>query len=62
MVDLLQISMTNALKQYHHYNNTWPDVIIVYRDGVGDSQLPVDRALNALMPKTISLNKSLLLK
>ena len=54
--------MTNALKQYHHYNNTWPDVIIVYRDGVGDSQLPVDRALNALMPKTISLNKSLLLK
>ena len=48
MVDLLQISMTNALKQYHHYNNTWPDVIIVYRDGVGDSQLPVRQSFECI--------------
>ena len=28
-----------ALKKYHSINNTFPDRIVVYRDGVGDGQV-----------------------
>ncbi|XP_072164062.1 piwi-like protein 1 isoform X2 [Diadema setosum] len=31
--------MTNALKRYHTLNSFLPDRVIVFRDGVGDSQL-----------------------
>ena len=29
-----------ALKKYHDVNKTLPDRIVIYRDGVGDGQLP----------------------
>lgn len=28
-----------AIKEYHRYNDCFPDRIVVYRDGVGDGQL-----------------------
>jgi hypothetical protein len=31
----------DALRKYHERNNTYPDRIFVYRDGVGDGQFPV---------------------
>nr|AFQ20832.1 PIWI [Hydra vulgaris] len=37
--DQLKICMTGALKKYHEINNSLPEKIIVYRDGVGDGQL-----------------------
>jgi aubergine-like protein len=36
--DGLQVFMTEALKKYNERNNTLPDRIFVYRDGVSDSQ------------------------
>jgi len=30
-----------ALKKYHEINQALPDRIVVYRDGVGDGQLPL---------------------
>jgi len=35
----LKASMTGALRKYNEINSTFPDRIIVYRDGVGDGQL-----------------------
>ncbi len=32
--------LAGALKKYHEVNDTLPEKIIVYRDGVGDGQLP----------------------
>ena len=31
-----------ALKKYHEVNQTLPDRIVVYRDGVGDGQVSDD--------------------
>jgi aubergine-like protein len=36
--DGLQVFMTEALKKYNERNNTLPDRIFVYRDGVSDNQ------------------------
>lgn len=40
LADNLKLCMTNALKVYHSINNSLPERIVVYRDGVGDGQLP----------------------
>lgn len=37
----ITISMEGALKTYKKFNDTLPDRIIIYRDGVGDGQLKV---------------------
>jgi aubergine-like protein len=37
--DGLKICFQNALSKYHELNNTLPDRIIIYRDGVGDGQM-----------------------
>lgn len=31
--------MLVALKKFHQRNNSLPDMIIIYRDGVGDGQI-----------------------
>ncbi|XP_048257294.1 piwi-like protein 1 [Haliotis rufescens] len=40
LIDGLRTSFTGAFKKFHEVNNTLPEKIIVYRDGVGDGQLP----------------------
>jgi aubergine-like protein len=37
----LEAFMRDALRKYYEKNNTYPDRIFVYRDGVGDGQFPV---------------------
>jgi len=39
MCQQLRICMTAALRKYNDVNQTLPDKIIIYRDGVGDGQL-----------------------
>nr|UJZ92587.1 piwi-like protein Siwi [Scaphoideus titanus] len=36
----LAINIVKALQTYKKYNNTFPSHIIIYRDGVGDGQIP----------------------
>ena len=40
LADNLKIRMSDALRKYHEINKQLPDRIIIYRDGVGDGQLP----------------------
>lgn len=40
LADNLKVCMTAALKNYHQINGCLPERIMVYRDGVGDGQLP----------------------
>ena len=35
------ICFTETLKRYHQLNEVLPQIIVVYRDGVGDGQLEV---------------------
>jgi len=39
LVDCLKIAFVEGLKKYYEVNHFWPDKVIVFRDGVGDSQL-----------------------
>ena len=39
LVDALKVAFLTALTKFHHVNHTYPANIIIYRDGVGDSQL-----------------------
>ncbi|KAI0210741.1 Piwi-like protein 2 [Lamellibrachia satsuma] len=41
LIDCLKVCFTASLRKYHEVNHRLPDRIIVYRDGVGDGQLPV---------------------
>ncbi|XP_069136145.1 piwi-like protein 1 [Argopecten irradians] len=38
--DGLKICIKDALRQYHQVNGRLPEKIVIYRDGVGDGQLP----------------------
>ncbi|OWF41593.1 piwi-like protein 1 [Mizuhopecten yessoensis] len=38
--DGLKVCVKDALKKYHEVNNMLPDKIVIFRDGVGDGQLP----------------------
>nr|ALI93846.1 Piwi [Holothuria glaberrima] len=40
IIDNLMYCMTACLKRYHEINKSYPQKIVVYRDGVGDGQLP----------------------
>ncbi|ESO84639.1 hypothetical protein LOTGIDRAFT_131825 [Lottia gigantea] len=40
LIDGLVASLNGALRKYHEVNGVLPEKIIVYRDGVGDGQLP----------------------
>src|SRR5689334_13159243 len=39
IVDGLKVCMTEALRQYFELNKSLPQIVIVYRDGVGDGML-----------------------
>lgn len=39
LVDGLKVCMTEAIRQFFEVNHFLPEVIIVYRDGVGDGML-----------------------
>lgn len=53
----LNVGMTAALKKYHEVNGALPDRIIVYRDGVGDGQLPA--VCETEMPQLLNCFKQL---
>ncbi|NP_001161632.1 piwi-like protein [Saccoglossus kowalevskii] len=40
LIDGLKVCLQASLKKYHEINKTLPERIFVYRDGVGDGQLP----------------------
>ena len=39
MVDGLKMSMSAAIRKYFEVNKSLPEIIVVYRDGVGDGML-----------------------
>ena len=39
LIDLLKLAFVKAIKEYYKANHAWPEKILVFRDGVGDSQL-----------------------
>ena len=39
--DALKVAFLNCLKTYYRHNQAWPDLVVVFRDGVADSQLRV---------------------
>ncbi|CAF1184445.1 unnamed protein product [Adineta steineri] len=41
LMDGLAVCMNDALKEYHRNNNSLPEKIVIYRDGVSDGQLAV---------------------
>ena len=41
LIDGLKVCFVSALRKYHEENHQLPDKIIVFRDGVGDGQLPI---------------------
>jgi len=41
LVDALKIAFIKGLKKYYETNHSWPDTVIIFRDGVGDGQLDV---------------------
>ena len=41
LIDALKPAFVRAIKQYYQANHAWPTKIIVFRDGVGDSQLSI---------------------
>ena len=47
MIDALKIAFIKGLKKYYESNHSWPDTVIVFRDGVGDGQLSVSAKYEA---------------
>ena len=47
LVDCLNVAFVEALRKYWEVNNIWPDKVIVFRDGVGDSQLDISATYEA---------------
>jgi len=41
IVDCLKIAFVEGMKKYYEVNHIWPEKVIVFRDGVGDSQLDI---------------------
>ena len=47
IVDCLKVAFVEALKKFYEINHIWPDKVIVFRDGVSDSQLELSAAYEA---------------
>ena len=47
LVHCLKIAFVDGLKKYYETNHVWPDKVIVFRDGVGDSQLDLSASYEA---------------
>jgi len=41
LIDALKPAFVSAIKQFYQVNHQWPAQILVFRDGVGDSQLSI---------------------
>ena len=41
MIDALKPAFVKAIKEFYKANHAWPEKILVFRDGVGDSQLSI---------------------
>jgi aubergine-like protein len=41
LIDALKPAFVKAIREFHRVNHIWPEKILVFRDGVGDSQLSV---------------------
>ena len=39
LIDALKPAFVRAIKEFYKANHAWPEKILVFRDGVGDSQL-----------------------
>jgi len=39
--DALKVAFLNCLKTFYRHNQAWPDLVVVFRDGVSDTQLNV---------------------
>ena len=37
----MKVAFLNCLKTFYRHNQAWPDLVVVYRDGVSDTQLNV---------------------
>jgi len=47
LVDCLKVAFVKALRKFYEANHIWPDKVIVFRDGVGDSQLSLSATYEA---------------
>merc|ERR1719192_3044030 len=47
LVDCLKVAFVKGLKKFYEANHIWPDKVIVFRDGVSDSQLSLSAAYEA---------------
>ena len=47
LVDCLKVAFLESLKKFYEINHVWPDKIIVFRDGVSDSQLDISAVYEA---------------
>ena len=47
LVDCLKVAFVESLKKFYEVNHIWPDKIIVFRDGVSDSQLDLSAKYEA---------------
>eukprot|EP00092_Neocalanus_flemingeri_P023338 GFUD01025304.1.p1 GENE.GFUD01025304.1~~GFUD01025304.1.p1 ORF type:complete len:970 (+),score=314.12 GFUD01025304.1:89-2998(+) len=47
LIDSLKIAFIKALKKFYEMNHVWPDKVMVFRDGVGDSQLAMSAKYEA---------------
>ena len=41
LIDALKPAFVRAIKEFYKANHAWPEKILVFRDGVGDSQLSI---------------------
>ena len=41
LIDALKPAFVKAIKEFYKANHAWPEKILVFRDGVGDSQLSI---------------------
>ena len=41
LIDALKPAFVRAIKEIYKANHAWPEKVLVFRDGVGDSQLSI---------------------
>ena len=53
LVDCLKVAFVKGLKKFYEANHIWPDKVIVFRDGVSDSQVKTSIIKYDLLVKSI---------
>ena len=49
LIDALKPAFVRAIKEFYKANHAWPEKILVFRDGVGDSQLSIVARFSAAL-------------